>query len=251
MEVVPVEFTVPDPNDAESTITVDIDVEAHDEIMLVAAHNSAMATTRNENKAKIAQYQDPQTYVDNEEFKQNALKAWGVEPGATQDDVRNHILESEVKPLREELAALEQRNKALLESDRNAQIFAQLGGVIKQEWIGGDNPAILPLLTKDLEYNQEEGQWCVKDGKGGYVPSKEKGASPFATISEYCQDFLSSDAAALYKIDQRQTGPGPINPSEPGGQGTVKISRADSKNHQLYKDAKALAKERGTTVELT
>lgn len=244
------EFTVPDPNDAESTITVDIDLDEHG-LIVKAVHDNQMAAARKASEAKVAQAvaqaADPKSYSDNEEFKEAALAAWGVNPNGD-PDVAANIRKAEVQPLKEEIASLKQRNQSLLNRDRDAQILSALGGHVRPEWMEGASPAILPLLTSGLKYNEQEGQWCVEDGNGGYKTSSVEGRT-YVNIEDHCQEFLGSDAAALYKIDRRQGGPSDINPTV-GQNGSVTISQADSRNNKLYQQAQAEADKLGVEVEI-
>lgn len=193
-------------------------------------------------KRRLAKKQQaaPDELLESEEFKQKALKAWGVEPegrkkpdGEQLEKLYSDWEQKHLKPMREATEKQRQEIERLRTRDLFGQIVTGAAPFVQdqllQSPVPNQPPPVVHFLAPYFGYDEEHGGWFVKDGEGFAYSSQPKAGAPYKTAAEFIAEWAKDKANANWVKDQRQRGANLGKPSTDATTGTIK-SRADFKS---------------------
>lgn len=234
-----------------------------------AVHNREFAKMRKQ----LEGLTDPDSLVEDEEFKQTALAAWGIDPEsggeATQEQIQEAVqaeLERQrrrwerehLQPVTEERDTLQERTSLLQQRDLERAILeaAQQAGVKKSLLKRpGSNmaPPIVAMHRDAFAFDPETKRWYQKadDGDGFAY-----GTGGYKTPVDYFEDWKNADKniESEFFEDTRQSGPGAKTPKGGVGgdaEGGIVVLPANLKGDAAaYREYKKRAEEAGATLKI-
>lgn len=224
-------------------------------------HNAEMAKLRREAKGLVS----PDDVLEDEEFRERALGAWGIDPEGQGDAprlteervqaIREEAVRKRVKPLEEERDNLRTEVEGLRRQQLTSAILTAASGVVKEGLLKsptkGAAPPIVNMLAPYFDYDPETGQWAVREGDGFRYSGEPSETEPYMGPEEFLASWADDEANADWVRDTRQRGPGAKDDRETGGGGgVVTISHSDAQDNSKYKAAKAKAEERGVELRI-
>jgi len=167
----------------------------------------------------------PEQYLEDEEFKAQALKTWGLTGKKGENDaeitkrIRDELIAAEVKPRDEKLTAAEARIERLLDSRLQDEIF-------REAVAAGVKPAAAKMLIRmfdgQIGYDDESDKFYAYDEKNDrFVPSAVEGET-YKGVKAVIADWAKNSENADFLVDQRQRGAG-FKGAGAGGEGTRTI----------------------------
>lgn len=266
---------VPDPNTEGQTLDVEID----DEQLRAAGFISEQEFTSRfsaELNRRVDAKVDKLTadfsakfegLLDDDEFKNKALEAWGIDPKAnkakkTDDDFAQELARKreewerkELAPVRDQTQALQNENQDLQRRILRGEIVQAAAGVIKPELLKkGTNGIEAPFITMVegvFGLDPEHKQFFVRKGEDDWEFSAQpqSGAPPYMSVGEFVKRWADEKDNRWAVLDNRQEGPGAGTPGSGGRRGkNVVLTQAQARDHATYLKAQKQAEEQGGSV---
>lgn len=183
----------------------------------------------------------------------------GTDKGKFSDQLKLAQTEWEkthVTPLKETLTKAEKRIQKLTGSKLERDIIAAAAeaGVKKQFLtpIAKNQAApIVTILREMFGFNEEHDDFFVKQGEEfAYSSNPAEGNVPYKSVLEYItKDFVKLPHAKDYLQDLRQRG-AELNGGGSAGSGNIRLTQADMRNVQKYRQATDDAAKRGVEIEV-
>lgn len=243
--------------------------EIEEKYISKAAHNAQMAKLRKQTDGQ----RDPDELLQDPDFRDRAIEAWDIEvddgtPKLTPDR-RQELLDDfksrHVKPLEQERDQYQEEAQRLRREQLHNKIMSSAAGKVQEHLLkapgAGQTPPVVNLLAPYFEYDEETGQWAVKDGDSFRHSMDPDTQSPFMGIEEFVGRWVTDDDNP-FTLDKRQRGPGAGTPgsgeSAGGGSGSgsagqggvITLSAEDAKDPAKYRAAREKAEEQGASLDI-
>lgn len=204
--------------------------------------------------------------LTDEDFRSEALDAWGVDPNANDGEPAPKVEErlqqareewerKHLTPAQERAQELESRVNILLNRRLEAEILEAAGPAVKEPFRkrqGKSSPLIAKMVADRFEYDPEHDAFFLKDGDDGFAfSSKPSGDAPYKSVSEFMEEFLADPSNKDLVNDQRPRGPGFGSPGGGSGSGEFTLTREEAKDPAKYRAAREAASKAGSTVQIT
>lgn len=262
-------ITVQHPEHGELEVEVEGFVpenEVEEKYISKAAHNAQMAKMRKDLEGRA----DPDELLQDPDFRDRAIEAWDIEiddgtPKLTPDRKQELLEDFEdrhVKPLEKKLEHYQTEAERLRQDQLRSRILSAAGGKVQQHLLkapgAGQTPPVVNLLAPYFEYDEDSGQWAVKDGEGFRHSMDPDADSPYMGIDEFVGKWVNDDDNP-FTVDTRQRGPGASTEGgggSAGGEssgdsgGVITLSAEEARDPETYRAARKQAEEQGAEIEI-
>lgn len=225
----------------------EIEVEVADEVLSAAVADTHVPKTfmASEMKRRLAtatkNLVDPEDILGDDQFKERALKEWGVSGKGKLDDeavakIRKNLEDTLVVPLKTEKEKLAERLGKLSKSQLHLEIVnaAREAGV-KKEWLtppsAGLPAPIIAMTESFFGQSADHGDgWFLRDGDSFAYAKEPKPNQPYKPVSEFISEFVSdASRAPTFLAEPQKVGPnnGRPGPAKPNTQGAIQGAASD------------------------
>lgn len=239
--------------------------------VLKTVHNREFASLRKQSEGMV----NPDEILDDDEFRKNAMAAWGIDPDGQAAESAERMKEAvaaevnrqrqqwerrELQPVITERDSLQTRTATLMKKDRARAILEAANDAgVKEQWrkrnaLTGTAP-IVAMLESNFDFDEESGGWYLRGEDGQFVIGAKGG---YKTPTEFFEDWGNDENVRNeFFEDARQRGPGTPGGNPPGGNrpagkrgGVMELDYTKTKNAQEYRAAKEQAEEQGMTIKI-
>lgn len=231
------------------------------EYVPVKAHNDQMARLRKQVDG-LKDRRSTDELMQDPEFKAKAIQAWGLDPNATNAELRSQIerhklemTEREIKPRDVKLQKAGDTITKLRQKDLRGQILQAAAGVkVEEKYLRapakGAKPLIVSMFEDNFGFDDENGEWFAKGQNGQAFTFSTTGDVPYQTVAEFFQAWANSDGKEFLRSEQQKGADATTKTTPVAGQvgNEIRLTEEQIRNIPFFKKMQKKAEQEGLTI---